>query len=106
MRMSRWIGVLTFVALGCVACGGEAPESAAGPSTTVAALPGPSSATQGAKIVGNVSAGVPLAAVAAQVGGTSISSPVGTGGGSRWMVSRRERCNCDSSGRASTRRLP
>jgi len=31
--------------------------------------------------MGNVSAGVPLAAVAAQVVGTSISSPVGSGGG-------------------------
>ena len=34
MRMSRWIGVLTFVALGCVACGGEAPQTPAGPSST------------------------------------------------------------------------
>ena len=81
MRMSRWIGALTFVALGCAACGGEAPQTPAGPSTTGAALPGPSSATQGATIRGNVSAGVPLAAVAAQVVGTPISSPVGSGGG-------------------------
>ena len=79
--MPRWIGVLTFVALGCVACGGEAPQTPAGPSTTGAALPGPSSATQGATIRGNVSAGAPLAAVAAQVAGTPISSPVGPGGG-------------------------
>jgi len=77
MRMSRWIGALTFVALGCVACGGEAPQVPAGPSSTGV----PSSATQGATIRGNVSAGAPLAAVAAQVAGTPISSPVGPGGG-------------------------
>ena len=97
MRMSRWIGVLTFVALGCVACGGEAPQAPAGPSSTGV----PSSATQGATIMGNVSAGrcpaaagtsltspvgfasatVPPAAMAAQVVGTPISSLVGTGGG-------------------------
>ena len=77
MRMSRWIGVLTFVALGCFACGGEAPQAPAGPSSTG----GPSSSTQGATIMGNVSAGVPLAAVSAQVVGTPISSPVGPGGG-------------------------
>ena len=77
MRKSRWIGVLTFVALGCAACGGEAPQVPAGPSSTGV----PSSATQGATIMGNVSAGVPLAAVAAQVAGTPISSPVGPGGG-------------------------
>jgi hypothetical protein len=77
MRISKRIGVLTFVALGCVACGGEAPPVPVGPSSTGV----PSSATQGATIMGNVSAGVPLAAVAAQVVGTSISSPVGSGGG-------------------------
>ena len=98
MRMSRWIGVLTFVALGCVACDGEAPQAPAGPSSSG----GPSSATQGARIMGNVSAGaqsaqaagtsltspvgfasatVPPAPMAAQVVGTPISSLVGTGGG-------------------------
>jgi len=96
--MSRWIGVLAFVALGCAACGGEAPPGPAGPSSTGV----PSSSTQGATIRGNVSAGalpaqaagmsltspvgfasatVPLAAMAAQVVGTPISSLVGTGGG-------------------------
>jgi hypothetical protein len=96
--MSRWIGALTFVALGCVACGGEAPQIPAGPSSTGV----PSSSTQGATIRGNVSAGalpaqaagmsltspvgfasatVPLAAMAAQVVGTPISSLVSTGGG-------------------------
>ena len=76
MSMSRWIGVLTLVALSCAACGGDAPQAPAGPSST-----GVSSATQGAKIMGNVSAGQPLAAMAAQVVGTSIAAPVGTGGG-------------------------
>ena len=75
MRMSRGIGVLALVALGCAACGGEAPQAPAAPSSTNI-----SSATQGATIVGNVSAGVPLAAMAAQVVGTPISSPVGAGG--------------------------
>ena len=43
MRMSRWIGVLTFVALGCAACGGEAPQAPAGPSSSG----GPSSVDAG-----------------------------------------------------------
>jgi hypothetical protein len=74
--MSRWIGVLALVALACAACGGETPQAPAGPSST-----GVSSATQSAKIVGNVSAGQPLGALAAQVAGTSISAPVGKEGG-------------------------
>jgi len=74
--MSRLIGVLALVALACAACGGDAPQAPAGPSAA-----GTSSVTQGAKILGNVSAGQPLAAMAAQVVGTSISSPVNTGGG-------------------------
>jgi hypothetical protein len=98
MRAPRLIGVLTFVALGCVACDGEAPQAPAGPSSTGV----PSSSTAGATIRGNVSAGVlpaqaagmsltspagfasatvPPGAMAAQVVGTPISSPVGTGGG-------------------------
>ena len=79
--MSRWIGVLALVAMGCAACSGEAPQTPAGPSTAGSALPGVSSGTQGARIMGNVSAGTPLAAMAAQVVGTPISAPVGTGGG-------------------------
>jgi hypothetical protein len=75
--MSRWIGVLALIALGCAACSGEAPPAPAGPSSAGV----PSSSTQSAKILGNVSAGVPLAAMAAQVVGTSVSAPVGTGGG-------------------------
>ena len=73
--MSRGIGVLALIALGCAACAGESPQVPAGPSGA-----GIASAPQGATIVGNVTAGVPLAAMAAQVVGTSISSPVGTGG--------------------------
>ncbi|MFO7693311.1 MAG: DUF5666 domain-containing protein [Vicinamibacterales bacterium] len=79
--MSRWIGVLALVAFGCGACGGDAPQTPAGPSTAALASPGASSVTQGAKILGNVSAGAPLAAMAAQVVGTPISAPVGAGGG-------------------------
>jgi hypothetical protein len=74
--MSRWIGVLALVALTCAACGGDAPQTPAAPSST-----GTTSVTQGAKILGNVSAGEPLGAMAAQVVGTSNSSPVNTGGG-------------------------
>jgi len=98
MRKTRWIGMLAFVALGCVACGGEAPQVPAGPSSTGV----PSAATQAATIRGNVSAGalpsqaagtsltfpvgfasatVAPAPMAVQVVGTPISSPVGTGGG-------------------------
>ena len=74
--MSRWIGVLALVAFACAACGGDAPPTPAGPSSTET-----SSVTQGAKILGNVSAGQPLGALSARVAGTSISSPVGSGGG-------------------------
>ena len=70
--MSRWIGVLALVALVCVACGGASPPA---PSA-----PGASAASQGATIMGNVTAGAPLAAMSAQVVGTAVSSPVGTGG--------------------------
>ena len=76
--MSRWIGVLALVAMGCTACGGEAPQTPAGPSTSA---PGASSVTQGARILGNVSAGTPLAAMAAQVVGTPLSAPVNAAGG-------------------------
>ncbi|HSP91060.1 MAG TPA: DUF5666 domain-containing protein, partial [Vicinamibacterales bacterium] len=79
--MSRWIGVLALVAFGCAACAGDAPQTPAGPSAAVVASPGVSSVTQSAKILGNVSAGVPLAAMAARVVGTPISAPVGAGGG-------------------------
>jgi hypothetical protein len=75
--MSRLIGVLALVALACGACGGDAQQTPAGPSSGA----GTSSVTQGAKILGNVSVGQPLAAMAAQVVGTSISSPVNPGGG-------------------------
>ena len=76
--MSRWIGVVALVAMGCTACGGEAPQTPAGPSTSG---PGASSVTQGARILGNVSAGTPLAAMAAQVVGTPLSAPVNAAGG-------------------------
>ena len=76
--MSRWIGVVALVALGCAACGGDTTQTPSSPSATAQ---GPSSVTQGARIMGNVSAGTPLAAMAAQVVGTSISSPVNSGGG-------------------------
>ena len=76
--MSRWIGLLALVAMGCTACSGEAPQTPAGPSTSG---PGALSVTQGARIMGNVSAGTPLAAMAAQVVGTPISAPVNTAGG-------------------------
>jgi hypothetical protein len=79
--MSRWTVALALVAFGCAACGGDAPQTPAGPSSAVVASPGALSVTQGAKILGNVSAGVPLAALAAQVMGTPISAPVGAGGG-------------------------
>jgi hypothetical protein len=75
--MSRWIGVLALAAFACAACGGDALQGPASPSSGA----GGSSASQGAKIQGNVSAGQPLAAMAAQVVGTSISSPVNAGGG-------------------------
>jgi len=78
--MSRWTGAVALVALSCAACSGEAPQTPAGPGNTAAALPGASSVTQGATIMGNVSAGVPLAAMAAQVVGTSLSTPVADGG--------------------------
>ena len=81
MRMSRWAGVVVSAALSCAACSGEAPQTPVGPGNTGAALPGPSSVTQGARIMGNVTAGEPLAAMAAQVAGTSISAPVSAGGG-------------------------
>jgi hypothetical protein len=81
MRMSNWIGVLASVALSCAACSGESTSTPAGPGHSGAALSGASSMTQGAKILGNVSAGAPLEAMAAQVVGTSLSAPVGTGGG-------------------------
>ena len=74
--MSRLISIVALVALGCVACGGDTPQTPASPSSS-----GVSSATQSAKIIGNVSAGEPLAAMAAQVVGTAISTPVGAGGG-------------------------
>ena len=76
--MSRWIGVVALVAMGCTACGGEAPQTPAGPSTSA---PGASSVTQGARILGNVSTGTPLAATAAQVVGTPLSAPVNAAGG-------------------------
>ena len=76
--MSRWIGVVALVAMGCTACGGEAPQTPAGPSTSAL---GASSVTQGARILGNVSAGTPLAAMAAQVVGTPLSAPVNAAGG-------------------------
>ena len=76
--MSRWIGVLALVAFGCAACNGEAPQTPAGPTQTGTALQGPSSMAQGARIMGNVSVGVPLAATGAQGVGTSFSSPAGT----------------------------
>ena len=76
--MSRWIGVVALVAIGCTACGGEAPQTPAGPSTSA---PGASSVTQGARILGNVSTGTPLAATAAQVVGTPLSAPVNAAGG-------------------------
>ena len=79
--MSRWTVVLALVAVGCAACGGNAPQTPAGPSAAVAASPGASSVTQAARILGNVSAGVPLAALTARVVGTPISAPVGAGGG-------------------------
>ena len=75
--MSRWIGVILLVALGCAACSGEAPQTQAGPSTAGAALQGAPSVTQGARIMGSVSAGVPPGATAAQVAGTWSSSPAG-----------------------------
>ncbi len=74
--MSRWMSVVALVAMGCVACGGDTPQTPASPSSA-----GVSSVTQGAKIIGNVSVGEPLAAMAAQVVGTAISAPVGAGGG-------------------------
>lgn len=76
--MSRWncaAALTALLALGLSACGKDAPSVPAGPTS-----PGVSSATQGATIMGNVSAGAPLAAMAAQVVGTAISSPVGVGG--------------------------
>jgi len=76
--MPRWIGVLVVVASVCVACGGEASRSPGSPSSPAA--PGASAASQGATITGNVTAGTPLAAMSAQVVGTAVSSPVGTGG--------------------------
>ncbi len=79
--MARWTVALALVAFGCAACGGDAPQTPAGPSASAVASPGAVSVTQGAKILGNVSAGVPLAALAAQVVGTPISAPVGAGGG-------------------------
>ena len=78
MLMSRWTIVLALVAIGCAACGGDAPQTPAGPSTSA---PGASSVTQGARILGNVSAGTPLAAMAAQVVGTPLSAPVNAVGG-------------------------
>lgn len=75
--MSRWIGILVLAAFACAACGGDASQSPASPSSGA----GVSSASQGARIQGNVSAGQPLAGMAAQVAGTSISSPVNAGGG-------------------------
>jgi hypothetical protein len=75
--MSRWIGVLALAAFACVACGGDASQAPSGPSSG----PVTASATQGATILGNVTAGQPLGAMAAQVVGTSISSPVNTSGG-------------------------
>jgi hypothetical protein len=101
--MSRWFGVLAIMAMACQACSGEAPQTPASPSGNAAALPGVSSGSQSARIIGNVSAGVapagigsgaaltsplgfasatvPPAPMAVQVVGTPISSPVGTGGG-------------------------
>jgi hypothetical protein len=77
--MSRWIGTIALVALGCAACNGEAPQPPAAPTTTGAALEGVPPVVHGATIMGNVSAGAPLGATAAQVAGTSISSPLGYG---------------------------
>jgi hypothetical protein len=78
--MSRWIAVLASVALACAACGGESPSVPTAPSNGLTG-PAAGSVTQGARIMGNVSAGETLAAMAAQVVGTTISSPVGPGGG-------------------------
>ena len=75
--MSRWIGVLALAAFACAACGGDASQTPAGPGSGPVA----GSATQGARILGNVTAGQPLGAMAAQVVGTAISSPVNTSGG-------------------------
>ena len=78
--MSRWVTVLASVALACAACGGDSPSVPTAPSTGLTG-PAAGSVTQGARIMGNVSAGETLAAMAAQVVGTTISSPVSPGGG-------------------------
>ena len=78
--MSRWVAVLAGVALACAACGKDSPSGPTAP-TGGPGVPAAGSSTQGARILGNVSAGEPLAALAAQVVGTSITAPVGAGGG-------------------------
>jgi len=78
--MSRWVGILAVLAVACAACGGDTPAVPTSPSGGAAASPA-ASGSQGARIMGNVTAGETLAAMAAQVVGSSISSPVGPGGG-------------------------
>lgn len=74
--MARWVGILAVIAMACAGCGGDSPAVPTSPTGGPAA-----SASQGARIMGNVTAGETLAAMAAQVVGTSISTPVGPGGG-------------------------
>ena len=74
--MTRWLGILAVATIACAGCGGDSPAVPASPTG------GPAAAgSQGARILGNVTAGETLAAMAAQVVGTSISTPVGPGGG-------------------------
>lgn len=74
--MTRWIGILAAAAIACAGCGGDSPATPTSPTGGPA-----TSVTQGARILGNVTAGETLAAMTAQVVGTSVSSPVGAGGG-------------------------
>lgn len=74
--MTRWLGILAVTAIACAGCGGDSPAVPTSPTGGPAA-----SVSQGARILGNVTAGETLAAMTAQVVGTSVSSPVGAGGG-------------------------
>jgi hypothetical protein len=74
--MTRWLGILAVTAIACAGCGGDSPATPASPTGGPAA-----SGSQGARILGNVTAGETLAAMTAQVVGTSVSSSVGAGGG-------------------------
>lgn len=78
--MARWVGMMAVIAMVCAGCGGEPPAIPTSPTGGTGASP-TGSGSQGARIMGNVTAGETLAAMAAQVVGTSISAPVGPGGG-------------------------